>query len=58
VGDVLLVSQPAVRAYDSVGRKSYQLPGQETGVMMVYQVFEKSQLWHDYGSAAANKSTR
>lgn len=42
VGDMLLVSQPAVRAYDPVGRKSYQLPGQETGVMMVYQVFEKA----------------
>ena len=42
VGDVLLVKQPAVRVYDPVGRKSYQVPGQEMGVMMVYQVFEKA----------------
>ena len=42
MGDVLLVSQSAVRVYDSFGRKSYQIPGQEMGVMMVYQVFEKA----------------
>lgn len=41
-GDVLIVSQKATSIYDPIERKKYALAGKETGVMMVYQAFEKA----------------